>query len=89
MKIVYCLDCNSTVRLIKEKERTCECGRSGGQYKKDGVNAEFFGENAVPIGFANSSLKEAIDNRPHEGGGYIFTAFVIPTVCNTFKYKHR
>jgi len=89
MKLVYCKECNSVVRLIAERERVCECGRSGGQYKKDGLNAEFFGENAVPIGFANSSFKEAIQDRPHSGPGSIFTAFVIPTVCGTMKYKHR
>ena len=88
MKLIYCLDCDSVVRLTGKRERVCECGRSGGKYLDD-LNAEFFGENAVPLGFANSSFIEAIHNRPHEGMGERFTAFVIPTVCKTMKYVHR
>lgn len=88
MKLVYCLECNDMVRLTKD-ERTCECGRSGGQYEPDGLNATFFGENSVPVGFTNSSFRAAIRNRPHSGMGYNFTAFVMPTVIPTLKYKCR
>ena len=86
MKLIYCLNCDSVVRLVKH-ERACECGRSGGMYK-DKTNAEFYGEDAVPIGFATSTLRQAIKDRPHDGMGSRFTAFVIPTVCDTMKYKH-
>jgi hypothetical protein len=67
------------------KPRTCKCRGVGGYYKSDGVNAEYWGEHAVPLGFANVSLGRAILNQPESGKGREFKAFVIPKVCPTMK----
>jgi hypothetical protein len=64
------------------ENKTCECGASWGSYKGDGLNATYGGE-AVPLGFANSSLAKALRNQPLVGKGRPFQAFVIPQVCDT------
>jgi hypothetical protein len=88
MKLIICLECRDVVRLIINEERTCQCGKSGGRYLEDGLNAEYWGK-AIPIGFANYSLAEAIGNQPGYGKGYEFTAFVIPKQCETMKKVRR
>lgn len=82
MKLVLCKECQDIVRLIEEK-RVCQCGKVGGKYVDD-LNAVYFGDMAVPIGFANSTLIKAITNQPENGMGFNFTAFVIPRICDTF-----
>lgn len=62
---------------------TCECGRSYGQYHEDGLHATIGGGDAVPLGFANSTLVRALENQPEEGMGKRFEAFVIPKKCPT------
>jgi hypothetical protein len=84
MKLLLCLDCQDVIRLIQEDERTCRCGNSGGKYTND-LDAYYFGENAFPIGFANSSLVIALKNQPESGVGKTFEAFVIPKNCPTYK----
>jgi hypothetical protein len=83
MKLLLCKECHDVVRLQSVK-RVCKCGKSGGRYT-DGINAVYFGENAVPLGFSNSSLVNAVVNQPNNGSGKEFIAFVIPKVtknCN-------
>ena len=84
MKLLLCKKCQDVVRLSEDEKRICECGKVGGKYIDD-LNAVYFGEMAVPIGFANSSLVNAIYNQPEEGMGETFNAFVIPKVCPTYK----
>ncbi len=83
MKLLLCKDCQDILRLINIK-RTCKCGKVGGKYT-DTINAVYFGEMAVPIGFANSTLVKAVNQQPENGMGECFTAFVIPKICPTFK----
>lgn len=83
MKLLLCKECQDIVRLIDVK-RNCKCGKVGGRYTDD-LNAIYFGEMAVPIGFANSSLVKSVHNQPKNGMGENFTAFVIPKVCSTYK----
>lgn len=83
MKLLLCKECQDIVRLINVK-RICKCGKVGGKYT-DAFNAVYFGEMAVPIGFANSTLVKAIHSQPGKGMGEHFTAFVCPKDCLTYK----
>jgi hypothetical protein len=83
MKLIFCLKCNDVVLLAKVP-RHCKCKKSGGKYHADGLQAEYWGE-AIPIGFKNSSLVEAVCNQPESGMGERFEAFVIPKECPTMK----
>lgn len=82
MKLIICSNCSDVRSLRVSSKTTCECGESYGQYEKDGVNA-FIGGKAIPIGFANGKLIDAIRNRPKSGMGKEFAAFVIPEKCET------
>ena len=82
MKLIYCKKCGSVLSL-DYKKKNCDCGNSWGRYEKDGINAEYGGD-ALPIGFTNYSFNEAIKNQPFNGLGYNFSAFVIPSECDTF-----
>ncbi len=84
MKLLLCKDCQDVIRLIPESKRSCKCGKIGGKYI-DSLNAVYYGETAVPIGFANSTLVRAVVNQPKNGMGENFGAFVIAKVCDTFK----
>jgi len=83
MKLIFCPKCTDVVRLFKEL-RFCKCKESSGRYLVDSVDAEIYGK-AVPLGFINNSLAEALRNRPDDGMGKLFTAFVIPHECRTVK----
>ena len=89
MKLLYCQKCQDIIRL-KNQERTCECGLTKGKYI-DNLNAEFSGAFAVPIGFDNNSLLQALiiygDTDLKIGSN--FKAFIITEPCNTFKRKKR
>jgi endogenous inhibitor of DNA gyrase (YacG/DUF329 family) len=85
MKLVLCKECGDIIRLIKEAERYCFCGKCSGQYKKDGLHAWYKGEYAIPLGIANRTLTHAVDRQPTIGDGETFTAFVIPMICATFE----
>jgi hypothetical protein len=78
MKLIYCRVCQDVFKLIDTEVRFCACRSCWGKYLPDKLNAEYYGEFAVPLGFANSSLREALDNQPLQGDGKVFTAFVIP-----------
>jgi hypothetical protein len=85
MKLILCRCCQDVFKLRVEEERTCACGQVGGKYLKDGVNAVYWGENAVPIAFGNSTLADAIIAQPEESWGENFTAWVIPKVCYSMR----
>ena len=69
MKLLFCRSC-LTVHSLTTSPRSCDCGKSTGYYI-DSVNAVIKGP-AVPLGFANSSFIQAINNK-----GTDFTAFTI------------
>lgn len=83
MKLIFCPECQDVVKL-DFGEVYCKCEASWGWYESDGVNAVYCG-SAVPLGFANSTLVEAIENQPEEGKGKCFVAFVIPKSYDTFR----
>ena len=89
MKLIYCLSCDSSVRLVGEESRQCECGDVHGIYKDD-LNAIFVAhsENYVLLGYANSTFVKAVKdykkNGSPDGWGLNFSAFVIPEPCSTF-----
>jgi hypothetical protein len=81
MKLIYCPECHD-VRKLDYQATFCKCGASSGWYEDDGLHATIQGE-AIPLGFANSSLVAALENQPEYGMGEVFTAFVIPKDCPT------
>mgnify|MGYP001165763076 CR=1 FL=1 len=82
MKLLLCLQCNDIFNLALE-EKACRCGSTRGKYM-DELHATYTGEHAIPLGFTNTSLIQAIQNQPTNGLGEPFTAFVIPKECATF-----
>ena len=84
MKLLYCNTCRDIVKLYRTT-RTCHCGATGGHYREDGLNAIYYGP-AIPLGFANSSFRDARDNQPEFGMGTVYSAFVIPKVCPTMEH---
>ena len=89
MKLILCRSCQDVFKLSSTEIRFCACGKCSGLYLDDNLNARYYGEDAIPIGFANSSLASAIKSRPEDGQGFIFTAFVIPKKCDTFKLSRK
>lgn len=86
MKLIFCPLCSDVVSLhvmLGPKLRSCRCGESHGRYV-DSIDAEISGK-AIPIGFANHSFFMALQDRPEEGAGSTFTAFVIPKSCPSVK----
>ena len=81
MKLILCEHCKDVVALRLEN-RKCFCGRCGGAYLKDGLNALIWGD-CIPLGFENISFISALKNQPDNGMGRRFEAFVIPKECNT------
>jgi hypothetical protein len=81
MKLLFCPECHD-VRKLQRKQVFCQCGASSGWYKRDDLNAVVAGL-AIPIGFQNTSFIKALLNRPKEGMGEVFEAFVIPEECPT------
>jgi hypothetical protein len=86
MKLVVCQACNDVFKLGRNREaKYCDCGLCGGYYEEDGLNAVYWGEFAIPIGFNNRDLVEKIGNQPKKGNGLVFEAFVIPKECPTMQ----
>mgnify|MGYP000959980510 CR=1 FL=1 len=83
MKLLLCKNCQDVIRLVQEEVRTCRCGKVSGKYIND-LDAIYSGKEAIPLGFANSTLANAIQNQPDDNWGKEFTAFVIPKKCSTF-----
>ena len=52
MKLIRCKKCNDVVRLIHTKWRTCDCGKSGGQYNDDLLSATVGGKCDI-VGISN------------------------------------
>ena len=86
MKLIFCTECQDVVKLVKDKIKKCKCGRCSGKYI-DGLNAWYSGDSVIPLGFSNPSFIEAIHKQPETGLGKLFSAFVIPKECDTFKFK--
>lgn len=82
MKLIFCTRCRDVVRLWEGVWRSCDCGESHGVYLLGCLKAKIKGP-AVPLGFANRSFARALSERPDEGLGSRFTAFVIPRECDT------
>jgi hypothetical protein len=85
MKLIFCAKCQDVVKLTYHL-RYCGCGECWGRYLEDGLNAQI-SANAIPLGFLNSSLINALRDRPKEGMGSEFVAFVIPEKCDTIEVK--
>jgi len=84
MKLILCPECQDVVRLTNVR-RSCACGKCWGKYV-DELNATI-SKDAIPLGFANRSFTLALMNRPKDGWGYRFDAFVIPEECDTIKIE--
>ena len=92
MKLILCGKCNEVFNLSHTYQE-CKGGHGGGQYI-DHVNAKIWGpkERIFVLGFANSSLVEALQDQLRYGDqaptympgygttppGRDFTAFIIP-----------
>ena len=97
MKLILCEKCSDIVALKMNTIRSCACGESGGRYL-DNLNAEMWGP-CFKIGFANSSLANALRAQKFEGDsketmiygyervtkGRDFKAFIIPESAETMK----
>ena len=99
MKLLLCLNCSDVVSLQRE-HRECKCGKVGGKYLQDGLNAVHYG-NSVLLGFHNGSLALAVNKQAREGdsfetfdAGYYtgqakgreFVAFIIPQSASSIKF---
>lgn len=90
MKLLLCLKCQDVIKLdVLGDHRRCKCGSSYGRYVDD-INAEYGGPHAMLIGFANSSLVEAIRDQKQRGDrmdgmGRRFEAFIIPDGASSVK----
>lgn len=62
MKLIRCKKCNDVVRLIHREWRTCDCGKSGGQYNDDMLSATVGGLCEV-IGIRNDFFVPNIKKR--------------------------
>ena len=86
MKLILCTACHDVFKCNIGEVRSCKCGKATGRYLNK-IDAEYAGETAVPIGFGNTTLSQAIQNQPERGMGMEFEAFVIPKECDTFIKK--
>ena len=85
MKLIFCPHCEDVVKLKREKT-FCACKKCWGQYKEDGLHASI-NKEAIPLGFSNPTLAEALYLRPAGGLGSRFEAFVIPIQCPTIEVE--
>ena len=83
MKLLLCKNCQDIIRLTHTK-KTCSCGKTSGRYI-DNMLAIYCGDDAIPIGISNPSIKNAVINQPEDGLGYEFKSFVIPKNSRNFK----
>jgi hypothetical protein len=81
MKLLFCPKCQDA-RKLQYRRVFCECGKSWGNYLEDGLNA-YMGGEAIPLGFDNPSLQQALRNQPEQAPGKRFDAFVIQKNCDT------
>lgn len=89
MKLIYCMGCQSSVRLVPKKVRECECGNVKGLYG-DGLEAFFVAktDHYFLIGYDSYELQRAVNkdqkDRGEAGRGLEFKAFIIQEPCETF-----
>jgi hypothetical protein len=83
MKLILCPYCGDVFSL-RFTMKSCGCGHSWGLYHKDGWHATI-GRHAIPVGFINTSFRNAVLNQPQTGEGERFTAFVIPKECESIE----
>ena len=57
MKLLFCSDCHDVHELITNVWRKCLCGKSGGQYNRDGMTATIGGRARV-FGVGNTFFNE-------------------------------
>lgn len=87
MKLVFCKECQDIVRPRIDKKRECECGKVS-VIGRGETNIHITGkESAYVFGFCNSNFVNALRNRPKDGMGFDFNAFVIPEKCQTVIYE--
>jgi len=86
MKLLLCRKCTDIIKLTT-LTKFCECGQSGGKYL-DNLNAVYCGQG-IPLGINNKTLITAVDNQSENGLGENFIAFVIPSICLTYKLVTR
>lgn len=88
MKLILCPHCQDIRKLLRAPTH-CQCGKSGGRYEEDRVHATIWGA-AVPLGFANDPLADAVRKWLGAGcGNYPLVAFTIPIPCPTVKKVER
>src|SRR6187551_608686 len=58
MKLLMCEDCNSIFNLSR-KWKQCECGKTGGKYLEDGINA-IVSKDSISIAIGNGSFINAL-----------------------------
>ena len=83
MKLLFCPECLDVFNIALT-EKVCSCGKTKGKYI-DRLNAEYSG--GIPLGFANSSFRTALDAHVKGGLGIDFTAFAIRPDSINFKKK--
>ena len=61
MKLLLCTECEDMRKLSEwdDEPTTCKCGKSGGRYHEDGLNAEVWGP-CVVVGLDNLTLAQAV-----------------------------
>lgn len=82
MKLLQCSGCGSIFNLALQHLKSCDCGRTQGFYRDNRL--AFYTGPSVPIGFDNQSFHHAKLERPPEGRGTGFNAFIVPILCPTF-----
>lgn len=85
MKLLFCPECLDIFN-INLNEKVCSCGKTRGKYI-DRLNAEYSG--GIPIGFANSGFRLAMDAHKERGLGLDFTAFAIRPDSLSFVNKKK
>lgn len=90
MKLLLWTLCSDVRALRPAVWCSCDCGAFRGMYLPDRLNAVIEGDRAMALGFANSTLIEAIARETkdvREGvrrhPGHTFSAFVIPWAAET------
>lgn len=96
MKLILCRSCQDVYKLIRDEQRQCKCGKTAGYYLDNGIQAVISDTpETIPLGFANSELKNAINQNDSQGPkadgtGHRFAAFIIPAnAANIIKAKTK
>jgi hypothetical protein len=88
-ELILCAACRDLVSLIPGKQRRCLCGKSGGRYLADGLEAVVDGD-CIVIGLNSDDLLAALDLRDLDVGRTEIEASVIPEDARTIsRYPRR